>query len=144
MTNAFLAEFKKFLLRGNVVDMSVGIIIGASFNSIVKSMVSDVLMPILSFFTSDFNYTNLFVVLREGKTKAPYTTLKLAEEAGAVTINLGLFLNSLISFLLVGFALFMLLKVLSKFYKKADAAPTSPPQEEVLLAEIRDILKSKK
>ena len=144
MTNAFLAEFKKFLLRGNVVDMSVGIIIGASFNSIVKSMVSDVLMPIISFFTSDFNYTNLFVVLREGKTKGPYTTLKLAEEAGAVTINLGLFLNSLISFLLVGFALFMLLKVLSKFYKKEDAAPTSPPQEEVLLAEIRDILKSKK
>jgi large conductance mechanosensitive channel len=142
-----LEEFKKFALKGNVLDMAVGIIIGAAFGTIVQSLVNDVIMPPIGLLLGGVDFTDLFITMREGATVAgPYATLAAAREAGAVTINIGVFANALISFLIVAFAVFMLVKGFNKMKTKEEAAPAAPPApsaQEKLLAEIRDLLKAR-
>ncbi len=122
-----LEEYKKFAIRGNVVDMAVGIIIGAAFNSVVQSLVKDLLTPALGLLTGDVDFTNLFVVLREGTPAAPYATLEAARSAGAVTLNLGVFFNSLISFAIVSFAVFLLVRYINRLREPAAAPePVAP------------------
>ena len=134
-------EFKEFALRGNVIDVAVGIIIGAAFSTIVKSLVSDIIMPPIGVLVGGIDFSNLFLVVKEGATAGPYATLAAAADAGAVTINYGQFVNHVISFIIVAFAIFMVIRGINKLHKKEEAAPSAPPRQEVLLAEIRDLLK---
>lgn len=142
-----LEEFKKFILRGNVLDMAVGIVIGAAFGTIVKSLVSDIIMPPIGILMGGIDFANIFTVLKEGSSAAPYATLEIAKEAGAVTLNWGLFLNTVVSFLIVAFAIFMLIKGVNKMQdavskeKEEDETAAEPPAQEKLLSEIRDLLK---
>lgn len=116
-----LKEFKAFAMRGNVVDMAVGIIIGAAFGAIVKSLVDDVIMPPIGMLMGNVDFSNLYVVLKEGAAAAaPYASLADAKKAGAVTINYGVFINSVISFLIVAFAVFMLIRSINRL-KQAEA-----------------------
>jgi large conductance mechanosensitive channel len=135
-----LEEFKKFAMRGNVIDLAVGIIIGAAFTSIVNSLVNDILMPPLGLIIGGIDFSDFFVTL---KGEGGYATLEQAKDAGAVTLNYGLFINSIIKFLIVAFAVFLLVKQINRLQKTEEAKPTPPPREEVLLAEIRDILKAR-
>lgn len=122
-----LDGFKKFMLRGNVVDMAVGVIIGGAFGAIVKSLVDDVLMPPIGMLTGGADFTNLFVVLREGaKAPAPYATLEAAKASGAILLRYGVFLNAALSFLIVGTAVYFLVKA---FAKIMPPAPPDPPAE---------------
>lgn len=118
-------EFKEFAMRGNVVDMAVGIIIGAAFGSIVQSLVADVIMPPIGFVLGNVDFSNLFLVIKEGATPGPYAALTDAQKAGAVSINYGVFINQVISFLIVAFAVFILVKGMNKIYKKEEAAPST-------------------
>ncbi len=139
-----LKEFKEFAMKGNVVDMAVGIIIGAAFGTIIKSLVSDVLMPPIGLMLGDVDFSNLFVVLKEGTTPGPYETVALAAEAGAVTMNWGVLINNIISFIIVAIAVFFVIKWINNMRKEEEAAPEAPPEpsnEEKLLTEIRDLLK---
>ncbi len=140
-------EFKKFALKGNIFDMAVGIIVGAAFSPIVKSFVDDVLMPPIGLLLGGVDFTDMFLVLKQGAAAAgPYATLAAAKEAGAVTINVGTFINTVINFLIIGWAVFMLVKGAAKMEKKEEekpAAPAAPPEDVVLLREIRDALKAK-
>jgi len=139
-----LKEFKEFAVRGNVVDMAVGIIIGAAFGKIVESLVKDVIMPPIGLLLGKVDFTNLFLVLKEGTTTGPYLTVEIAQKAGAVTFNYGVFINTLISFLIVAFAVFLLIRAINQLKKKEEAkpaAPAAPAEEVVLLREIRDSLK---
>jgi large conductance mechanosensitive channel len=111
-------EFKEFAMRGNVVDMAVGIVIGGAFGTIVKSLVADVLMPPLGLLLGGMDFSNLFVVLKRGNVTGPYNALADAQAAGAVTINYGLFLNSVVSFVIVGFALFLLIKAMNRLRRQ--------------------------
>lgn len=143
-----LKEFKEFAVKGNVVDMAVGIIIGAAFGTIVQSLVNDVIMPPIGLALGNVDFSNLFVVLKEGATAGPYETLELAKEAGAVTISYGAFINTVVSFLIVAFCVFLLVKGINKAKKEAEeapapAAPPEPSNEEKLLGEIRDLLASR-
>ena len=134
-------EFKEFAMKGSVLDMAIGIIIGGAFTPIVKSLVDDLLMPIIGLFLGDVNFSDMFVVLSDGAEAAgPYATLALAQEAGAVTINYGVFINTVITFLIVAFAVFMLVKNINRWKKQEEEKPAAPPQEVVLLEEIRDAL----
>jgi len=122
-----LKEFKEFALKGNVLDMAVGIIIGAAFGTIVKSLVSDVIMPPIGLLLGNVDFSELFIVLKEGaKAVGPYATLKDAAAAGAVTLNYGLFINNIVSFVIVAFSVFMLVKSFQKL-KKKDEAPAPAP-----------------
>jgi large conductance mechanosensitive channel len=124
---AFLEEYKKFAIRGNVVDMAVGIIIGAAFNGIVQSLVKDILTPPLGLLTGNVDFANLFVVLQDGSTTpGPYETLEAAKAAGAVTLNLGVFVNAFLSFLLVSFAVFLLVRYINEL-REPDSGPAPPP-----------------
>ncbi len=136
-----LQEFKKFAMRGNVVDMAVGIIIGASFGSIVKSLVDDVIMPPIGLLLGNVDFSNLFIVLKEGATAQPYASVAAAKAAGAVTLNYGLFINSVVSFTIVAFAVFLLIRSLNKLKHEEPAVVASPPEDVLLLREIRDSLK---
>ena len=119
-----LKEFREFAIKGNVVDMAVGIIIGAAFGAIVKSLVADVLMPPIGLLLGNVDFTNLFIVLREGTAvAAPYASLADAQAAGAVTINYGVFINNIISFLIVAFAVFLLIRNINKMKKKEEEPP---------------------
>jgi large conductance mechanosensitive channel len=109
-----LKEFKEFVMRGNVMDMAVGIIIGASFGAIIQSLVKDVLMPPLGLLLGRVDFSNLFLTLLEGKTPGPYVTLAAAQSAGAVTLNYGIFLNTVISFIIVALAVFMLVRTINR------------------------------
>jgi len=122
-----LEEYQKFAVRGNVVDMAVGIIIGAAFNGVVQSLVKDVLTPPLGLLMGDVDFTNLFVVLREGTPAAPYATLEAARSAGAVTVNLGVFVNSAISFLIVTFAVFLLVRYINRLREPETAPEPAAP-----------------
>jgi large conductance mechanosensitive channel len=124
------AEFKKFAMRGNVVDMAVGIIIGAAFGTIVKSLVSDVLMPPIGLLLGNVDFTNLFAVLKEGATAGPYETLEAAQEAGAVTINWGVFINTIISFIIVAFAVFLVIRNINKLKEKEEEPPAEPTTKD--------------
>ncbi|MFO0388160.1 MAG: large conductance mechanosensitive channel protein MscL [Alphaproteobacteria bacterium] len=132
-----LNEFKQFISRGNVVDLAVGIILGAAFTGIVSSLVADIIMPPIGIIMGGIDFKDYFVNLSGGE----YATLAAAKAAGAATINYGVFLNQVVNFLIVGFAVFMLVKQVNRFQKKQEAAPAAPPRQEVLLAEIRDLLK---
>lgn len=118
-------EFKEFAMRGNVVDMAVGIIIGAAFGTIIKSLVADVIMPPIGLLLGNVDFSNLFVVLKEGAVAAPYAVLADAQKAGAVTINYGAFFNTIISFLIVAFAVFMMIRGLNKLKRQEEEAPAT-------------------
>lgn len=136
-------EFKDFAVKGNVVDMAVGIIIGGAFGTIVKSLVSDILMPPIGLLMGGVDFTNIFLTLKGDS--AP--TLAAARQAGAVTMNIGLFINALIAFLIVAFALFIVVKGINKLKRQEEEktkAPATPPAQELLLGEIRDLLKAAK
>lgn len=135
-------EFKKFAMRGNVIDMAVGIIIGASFGTIVKSLVDDIIMPPIGLLLGNVDFSDLFLVLKQGAVAGPYATVEAAKEAGAVTMNYGLFINNVVSFLIVAFAVFLLVRGINRL--KEDPVPTPPaatPEDVLLLREIRDSLK---
>lgn len=139
-TPSWVSEFRAFIMRGNVVDLAVGIIIGAAFTGVVSSLVKDLFNPILGVLTGGIDFSNVFVALN-GQT---YATLAEAQKAGAPTLNLGLFINAVIQFVIVSFAVFWLVKVLSRLKAKEETkAPPAPPRQEVLLTEIRDLLKGK-
>jgi large conductance mechanosensitive channel len=123
-------EFKEFAMRGNVIDLAVGVVIGAAFGAIVKSLVDDILMPILGLILGNADFTNLFIVLREGATTGPYETLALAQDAGAVTINYGLFINALVSFVIVAFAIFLLVRGINRMQREEEAPPAEPTTKE--------------
>ena len=125
-----LKEFKTFAMRGNVVDMAVGIIIGGAFGTIVKSLVSDVIMPPIGLMLGGVDFSDLFLTLKEGATAGPYATLASAQAAGAVTISYGLFANAVISFLIVAFAVFLLIKGVNKLQQEKEAAPAEPTTKE--------------
>lgn len=138
-----LEEFKKFAMRGNVIDLAVGIIIGAAFTSIVNSLVNDVLMPPLGLMIGGIDFSDFFITM---KGQGSYATLEQAKAAGAVTLNYGLFFNSIIKFVIVAFAVFILVKQINRLQKKEEekpAPPAPPAQDVVLLTEIRDILRSR-
>lgn len=140
-------EFREFALKGNVLDMAVGIIIGAAFGTVVQSLVNDVLMPPIGMLLGGVDFTDLFLTIQAGSVAGPYATLAAAQEAGAVTVNYGLFINGLVSFLIVAFAVFMLVRSFNTLKRKeaeAPAAPPAPSAEETLLAEIRDLLKAQR
>lgn len=139
-----LKEFKEFAIKGNMLDMAVGIIIGAAFGTIVTALVNDVIMPVVGLLTGGVDFSDMHVVLQPGDPAGPYATIEAAAEAGAVTLNWGVFVNALISFLIVAFVLFMVIRNFNKLKKQEEAAPAPPPEpskEEVLLTEIRDLLK---
>jgi large conductance mechanosensitive channel len=125
-----LKEFKEFAMKGNVVDMAVGIIIGGAFGTIVKSLVSDVIMPPIGLLLGGVDFSELFVVLKAGETAGPYLTLADAQAAGAVTINYGVFANSVISFLIVAVAVFLLVKSINAMRRKEEAPPAEPTTKE--------------
>ena len=120
-------EFRKFAMRGNVVDMAVGIILGGAFSLIVKSLVADVIMPPIGLLLGGVDFSNLFLVLKEGATPGPYAALADAQAAGAVSVNYGVFLNTIISFLIVAFAVFLLIRSINKLTEKKEAAPAAAP-----------------
>lgn len=125
-----LKEFKNFAMRGNVIDMAVGIIIGSAFGAIIKSLVSDLLMPPLGLLFGDVNFSDLFIILKQGSSPAPYQTLALAQEAGAVTLNYGIFINTLISFLVIAFAMFLLIRSINRLQKEEQAPPAEPTTKD--------------
>jgi len=116
-------EFKEFAVKGNAVDMAVGIIIGAAFGAIVKSLVDDVIMPPIGLLLGNVDFKDLFIVLKEGTAVGPYLSLAQAKAAAAVTLNYGVFLNMVVSFLIVSFAVFLLVKGINKLKKQEEAAP---------------------
>lgn len=142
---SFVKEFKEFAVKGNMVDMAVGIIIGGAFGTIVSSLVDDIFMPVIGLILGGVDFTNLFVVL-SNPTGVAVPSLAAAQAAGVATLNIGLFINAVVKFLIVAFALFMLVKGINMLRRQQPAepeAPAAPPREEVLLTEIRDILKTK-
>jgi large conductance mechanosensitive channel len=141
-----LKEFRDFAMRGNVIDLAFGVIIGAAFTGIVNSLVNDVIMPPIGYITGGLDFSSLFVVIKDGVPPPPYATPAAAKAAGAVSLNYGIFINAVINFLIVAFVLFLVVKQINRFKRKEEAgevAPPPPTRTEVLLAEIRDELKSK-
>jgi large conductance mechanosensitive channel len=123
---AMLKEFKEFIMRGNVVDMAIGIIIGAAFGTIIKSLVDDLIMPPIGMALGNVDFSNIFAVLKDGKMPGPYPTLAAAKAAGAVTMNFGIFVNTVISFLIVAFSVFLLIRQVNRFKKEPPPAdPTT-------------------
>lgn len=142
---SILKEFKEFAVKGNMIDMAVGIIIGGAFGTIVSSLVDDIFMPIIGLILGGIDFSNLFIVL-SNPSGLPVPSLAAAQAAGVATLNIGLFINAVVKFTIVAFALFMLVKGINMLRREKAAepeAPAAPPREEVLLTEIRDILKSK-
>ncbi len=139
-------EFKEFAIKGSVVDLAVGVVIGGAFGTIVSSLVNDVLMPPIGLLVGGVDFSNLFAVLKEGtKAPGPYPSLAAAKAAGAVTLNLGVFINAVINFLIVAAAIFVMIKAINRLRRQheAPATPPAPPRQEVLLEEIRDALKGR-
>lgn len=142
-------EFKEFAVKGNVVDMAVGIIIGAAFGTIVTALVDGILMPPIGLALGDVDFSNIFTVLKEGNPVGPYASLEVAEAAGAVTMNWGVFINTIISFLIVAFAVFVFVKWVNGLKKKAEGEVADEPAapeltaDQQLLSEIRDLLKGR-
>lgn len=125
-----LNEFKKFAMKGNVMDMAIGVIIGGAFGKIVSSLVTDIIMPPIGVLTGGVDFSTLAITLKRATETAP-----------AVTLNYGLFINAIIDFLIVAFSIFLVIQQLNRLKKKEEAAPSAPPEEVVLLREIRDVLK---
>lgn len=144
---SFVKEFKEFAVKGNMVDMAVGIIIGGAFGTIVSSLVDDIFMPIIGLVMGGVDFSNLFIVLSNPDGVA-VPSLAAAQAAGVATLNVGLFINAVVKFLIVAVALFMLVKAINMLRREKAAepepeVPPAPPREEVLLTEIRDILKAR-
>lgn len=140
-----LKEFREFAVKGNMIDLAVGLVIGAAFGGIVSSLVKDVIMPPIGLLLGKVDFTNLFITLSEGKEAPANATLDAAQKAGAVTLNYGLFINTVINFLIVAFAIFFVVKGINRMKREAPPAPESPAEpsaEEKLLGEIRDLLKA--
>ena len=127
-----LKEFKEFAMKGNVIDMAVGIIIGAAFGTIVNSLVQDVIMPPIGLLLGNVDFTNIFAVLKEGKVAGPYASVAAAKSAGAVTINFGVFINTIISFILIAFAVFLLVRTINKLRRQEEAPPAAPTTKECI------------
>lgn len=135
-------EFREFAMRGNVVDLAVGIIIGAAFGKIVDSLVKDVIMPPIGLLLGNVDFSNLFLLLKPGATPGPYATVDAAQKAGAVTVNYGMFLNNVITFVIVAFAVFVLVRAINRMRKPPPAAAPVLSEEVVVLREIRDTLRA--
>jgi large conductance mechanosensitive channel len=135
-TPGWVGEFRAFLMRGNVVDLAVGIIIGVAFGAIVSSLVKDILNPIIGLAIGGVDFSNIFVALNGQH----YASLDTAHKAGAPTVNIGLFINAIINFVIVSFAIFWLVKAMSRLVRREQAAPAAPTKTEELLTEIRDLL----
>ncbi len=125
-----LKEFKEFTLRGNVIDMAVGIIIGAAFGTIVKSLVNDIIMPPIGLLLGDVDFASLFILLKSGSPAAPYVSLADAQAAGAVTINYGLFVNAVVSFIIVALVMFLLIRNMNRMKREEEAPPAEPTTKE--------------
>ena len=125
-----LKEFKEFALRGNVLDMAVGIIIGAAFGGIVNSLVSDVIMPPIGLLLGKVDFSNLYVILKEGVTPGPFASLAEAKKAGAVTISYGMFINTIINFLILAFVVFLFIRNINRLRRKEEAPPPAPTTKE--------------
>ena len=122
-----LKEFKEFALKGSVLDMAIGIVIGGAFTPIVKSLVDDLIMPVLGLLTGKVDFSGLYVLLRPGEAPGPYPTLAAAREAGAVTLNYGMFIGAIVTFILVAFAVFLLVKLVNRWRRQPEEAPTTKP-----------------
>ncbi|MFZ5447424.1 MAG: large-conductance mechanosensitive channel protein MscL [Thermodesulfobacteriota bacterium] len=118
-------EFKEFAMRGSVVDMAVGIIIGAAFGTVVKSLVADIIMPPIGLLLGNVDFTNLFITLKAGKEAGPYASLAAAQAVGAVTLNLGVFINTIISFLIVAFAVFLVIRGMNRLQREKEVPPAT-------------------
>jgi large conductance mechanosensitive channel len=127
-----LKEFKEFAMRGNVLDMAVGIIIGAAFGTIVNSLVQDVIMPPIGLLLGNVDFSNIFIVLKEGKVAGPYASVAAAKSAGAISINFGMFVNTIISFILVAFAVFLLIKTINRLRRQEKAPPSAPTTKDCI------------
>jgi large conductance mechanosensitive channel len=125
-----LKEFKEFAMRGNVVDMAVGIIIGAAFGTIVKSLVADIIMPPIGLLLGNVDFSNLFIIIKSGSTSGPFATLAEAQKAGAVTVNYGVFINTVISFIIVAFAVFLIIRSINKLKRQEETPPQEPTTKE--------------
>ena len=142
---SFMLEFREFASKGNVIDLAVGIIMGAAFTAIVTSLVSDIIMPPIGVILGGVDFSNLFLTLRGG----PFPSLAAAQQAGAATINYGVFINAIIKFVIVALAVFLLVKQVNKLQQllireeKKEEAKAGPSKTEVLLTEIRDLLKAR-
>ena len=136
---SWLSEFRDFIMRGNVVDLAVGVIIGAAFTGVVGSLVKDVFNPLLGLLTGGVDFSNIFYSFNGQH----YANLADAQKAGAATLNIGLFINAIIQFVIVSFAIFWMVKGLSKLIVKKEAVPDGPSKSEILLTEIRDLLKTR-
>lgn len=144
-----LKDFKEFAIKGNVLDMAVGIVVGAAFGTIVQSLVRDVITPPIGLLLGGVDFTDLFITLAQGTPSGPYATLSAAQEAGAVTVNYGVFVNSVVSFVIVAFAVFLVVRAYNRLDRKKEveestpAPPPEPSAEEKLLTEIRDLLEAR-
>jgi large conductance mechanosensitive channel len=125
-------EFKEFAIKGNVIDMAVGIIIGAAFGTIVNSLVQDVIMPPIGLLLGNVDFSNIFAVLKEGKVAGPYASVAAAKSAGAVTINFGVFVSTIISFILIAFAVFLLVRTINKMRRQEEAPPAAPTTKDCI------------
>jgi large conductance mechanosensitive channel len=123
-------EFREFAMRGSVMDMAVGIIIGAAFGAIVSSFVADVLMPPIGLLLGKVDFANLYILLTAGQTPGPYASLAAAQQAGAVTLNYGTFINKIISFLIVAFSIFLLVRGMNRMKRKAEAPAPAPTTKD--------------
>lgn len=145
---SFFTKFREFALKGNVVDLAVGVIIGTSFGGIVNSLVNDVIMPPVGLLVGNVDFSNLHIVLKEGHSAhSPYPSVAAAKAAGAVTLNYGAFLNTVINFFIIALSVFIFVNLMHKLWRheeqKPKAAKPPPPRQEVLLEEIRDLLKQR-
>ena len=125
-----IKEFKEFVMRGNVVDMAVGIIIGAAFGTIIKSLVDDIIMPPIGLLLGGVDFSNLFILMKAGSTAAPYASLADAQSVGAVTINYGMFINNIVSFLIVAFVMFLLIRSINRLKGEDETSPAEPTTKE--------------
>jgi large conductance mechanosensitive channel len=135
-----LKAFREFAMRGNVIDLAVGVVIGAAFGKIVDSLVKDIVMPPIGLLLGKVDFANLLVVLKPGTVPGPYATVDAAQKAGAVTINYGLFINNVISFLIVAFTVYLMVRAINRLHREEAKAP-AVPEDVLLLREIRDSLK---
>ena len=141
-----LQEFKAFIMRGNVMDLAVGVIIGAAFGKIVDSLVNDIFMPVIGLILGKVDFANLYVVISDGKSPGPYPSLDAARKAGAHVLAYGNFINTVVYFIIIGFVIFMLIRSVNKLFHHKEAAPAEPPpppEDVVLLREIRDTLRTR-
>ena len=135
-----LKEFKEFAMRGNVIDLAIGVIIGGAFGRIVSSLVNDMIMPPIGLLLGNIDFSSLFIDL-SGKG---FASLAAAKQAGAATLNYGLFVNTIIDFLIISFAIFIVVRQINRLVKKEETAPAAPTPTERLLIEIRDLLKAQR